>query len=118
MQRATREKALELLKKGLELTGDEQIAQRIQGMTEVVDGIVAVAGGEEHTLLLSDEGEVFYCGNMVRHIQSIRYSEYALTPKKVEGLSNVRSVSVGPSRIYSGLCRHRDHTIQRPLYLG
>ena len=66
--RGEEEKALELLKRGLEQTGDEQIAARIQGMTEVVDGIMQVAADEGvpwsggSTLLLDAEGKTYWCG--------------------------------------------------------
>ncbi|MBQ3200759.1 MAG: tetratricopeptide repeat protein [Clostridia bacterium] len=97
--RGDREKALQLLQKGFELTGDEQIAQRIKGMTEAIEGIVQVSGGDEasarHTLLLNDKGEVFFIGNMRQRVGGITYDNFAMTPKKIEGLSNVRRVFAG-----------------------
>ena len=51
--RGEEEKALALLQKGLDLTGDEEIAVRIQGMTEELTDIVDVSsGGSTETTLL------------------------------------------------------------------
>ena len=81
-------KALELLKRGLEVTGDEQIAARIQGMTEEIDGIVDVALGMESTFMVDEAGYVYWCG---QYQPSYDYVEKAV-PTRIEGLPPVKEV--------------------------
>ena len=102
--RGEEEKALELLKRGLEQTGDEQIAARIQGMTEVIDGIMQVAANEEgvpwsggSTLLLDAEGKTYWCGQRSLSYSfgrlSASYDEYVPIPTFVEGLPALQNIS-------------------------
>ena len=90
-------KALELLKRGLEVTGDEQIAARIQGMTEEIDGIVDVAAGDGVTLLVDEDGNAYWCGQ-----EQIQYNfgnvftnlhRQQTAPSQIEGLPPIKTVS-------------------------
>ena len=90
-------KALELLKRGLELTGDKQIAARIQGMTEEIDGIVDVAAAVNRTAMVDAAGNVYWCGEQMRYF-SFGYSSSTLLeqrtiPTKVDGLPPMKWVS-------------------------
>lgn len=90
------EKALELLKKGLEQTGDEQIAARIQGMTKEITGIVDVSSKGYTTLLLTDKDELYYCG-IANYWDE---EESSLVPKKIEGASNIKKLIAQPGGCY------------------
>lgn len=96
--RGEEEKALALLQKGLDLTGDEEIAVRIQGMTEELTDIVDVSSGgsTETTLLLTREGELYYCGeaNLGNKI------ERSLVPKRIEGASNIKKLIASEGGCY------------------
>lgn len=90
-------KALELLKRGLELTGDKQITARIQGMTEEIDGIVDVAAAVNRTAMVDAAGNVYWCGEQRRYF-SFGYSSSTLLeqrtiPTKVDGLPPMKWVS-------------------------
>ena len=89
------EKALELLKKGLEKTGDEQIAARIQGMTKEITGIVDVGTDGWTTFLLSNEDELYYCG--APYDDGVGNS---LVPTKIEGANNIVKLFVQPGGCY------------------
>lgn len=102
--RGEREKALELLQQGLEITGDAEIAARIQGMTEVIGGIVDVAAGGAHiygnnsnTLLLDAEGRAYRCGQQLIGYKfsnaGAAYEECAPFPTLIEGLPALQSIS-------------------------
>ena len=75
------------------------ITPGIQGMTGEITGIVAVSGGHDfnstHTLMLNDEGEVFYIGNMAKIEDFISYNDFALSPQKIEGVPKARKIGAG-----------------------
>ena len=95
------DKALELLRRGFENTGDEQIAARIQGMTQVIDGIAQVAAQEGvqwtngNTLLLDTQGNTYWCGYRWVSYEferiSTSYDEVKAIPTLVEGLPPLKS---------------------------
>lgn len=96
--RGEEEKTLALLQKGLDLTGDEEIAARIQGMTEELTDIVDVSSGgsTETTLLLTREGELFYCGEA--HLGN--KIERSLVPKRIEGATNIKKLIASEGGCY------------------
>ena len=92
--RGEEDKALELLQRGLEITGDEEIAARIKGMTEDITGVVDVVAAPFNTYLINDVGEVYLVGQRSELDRGNYFYNYyyELSPKKIEGLQNINTI--------------------------
>lgn len=90
------DKALELLQRGLDLTGDEEIAARIQDMTEEFIRVVDVSNNKNTTLILAENGDLYYCGITPRW----DVEESLAVPKKIDGASNIKELMVHPYGCY------------------
>ena len=110
--RGEEDKALELLQRGLEITGDEEIAARIQGMTEVIGGIVQAVGARDSTLLLDEDGNVYWCGERIFDYSfansSMGLQERVCFPVLEEGLPPLQYVSNGYSSNFCGIAKNGD----------
>lgn len=99
-------KALELLKRGQEKTGDVQITARILGMTEQIDEIADVAAGNNNTLLLDDNGNTYWCGEQfgIYHPSSNSHSLiYAPYPVEIQELPAMKWVYADKCVNYSSV---------------
>lgn len=96
--RGEENKALELLQRGLELTDDEEIAARIQGMTEDITGVVDVVASGDTTFVIDESGAVYWFGrgkNDGHKVDAYTVSEwrYATIPEKLGGLEKIAAIS-------------------------
>lgn len=83
-----KDKALEWLEQGLEKTWDREIAQRIWGMTRSVDGVRDVRLGKTESLIVMNDGTLYYSG-----YDDINDESTSLIPMQLNWMDDVAVVS-------------------------